>query len=113
MIILEVNEGNFEYKITTDRHTNSISIHIIHPDPDPYPRTKSIGVKRKIFLTHTAPHHLKKSVNVFLQLVSVILIRSTVGGTSQSDQEIVNLSSTCHTALDACERDPACRWAGG
>jgi len=32
-----------------------------------------------------------------------------MGGTSQSDQEIVSLRSTCHLALDACERDAACR----
>jgi len=28
---------------------------------------------------------------------------------SQKDQEVVNLRSTCHLAMDRCERDPACR----
>jgi len=28
---------------------------------------------------------------------------------SQKDQEVVNLQSTCHTAMDKCERDSACR----
>merc|ERR1719430_2196826 len=31
------------------------------------------------------------------------------GGTSQSDQEVANLRSTCHLALDTCEKDSSCR----
>jgi len=34
--------------------------------------------------------------------------RNRVGG-SAGDQEVMNLQSTCHTALDTCERDSACR----
>ena len=33
--------------------------------------------------------------------------------TGLQDQEIFNLRSTCHTALDRCERDSDCRYEGG
>merc|ERR1719412_1446146 len=46
----------------------------------------------------TTPYNLPTTVD-----------RNRVGGTSQSDEEVLNLRSTCHTALDACERDSSCR----
>ena len=42
--------------------------------------------------------------------IDQLWVSCAVGGTSQSDEEVLNLRSTCHTALDACERDSSCRW---
>ena len=73
----------------------------------------SIDESSLIILSHLLGETIGMSQCVFLyNLKTKVVTRPVLGEqkTSQKDQEIVNLRSTCHLAMDRCERDSNCRY---